>query len=548
MKKKSGLFTGLFIALASTLFISCDKDFNSLGADLINEDYMDVNKYTTTDGITAGYFKTGAVATNGLLINNLGVFDNPLLGTSEYHYVTQLSLEENSPDFGQNTVIDSVFLYVPYFSNLETTQSDGQKIYTLDSIKGTGTFDLKVYESNYYMSSIDPNTVDGVKRYYSNDKPNFDNNKGALLNTSLNVAQNSKFSFSNKEIALFKRNDLGELLDKDNNVIPESSTFDKKVVLESFAPGMWLDLDKSFFQNKIINAATANLSSSSVFSNYFRGIYFNVTKDASSRGTLASLDFSKGYIQINYTFENENGDKFKNTFKLNLVGENASLIENNYSNLPQTSTDKLLVVGGGKGSNSNSTDGFITYIDLFGADAGNGIPYQIDYLANQNWLINEANVTIFVDRATVANHTDYEPQRLFLYDINNNSVLIDYINDTSSNNFNPLFSKAIYSGVLVKKDEKGFYYKFRITEYLKSLIKNQTPMSDSSNRYRLGLSVTEAVTLSSFSPLFNNLNSLSVSQIPTGSVMSSLGTVLHGPQASDVENRIKFEVYYTNPN
>ena len=548
MKKKSGLFTRLFLTLASIWFVSCDKDFNSLGSDLVNEDYMEVNRYSTTDGITAGYLQTGAVATNKLALNNLGVFKNPILGTSEYHFVTQLSLEQYAPDFGQDPVIDSVFMYVPYFAKLASTQSNGLNVYTLDSIKGTGTFDLKVYENNYFLSSVDPNAADGVRRYFSNDKPNFDSNKGAILNTSTDVSQNSQFKFSNSQITIFKRNENGELLNSEGNVIPESAPLDQKVVLETFAPGMWLDLDKTYFQSKLLNATPTDLSGFQNFSNYFRGLYFNVAQDPSSDGALGTLDFSKGYIQVNYSYKNVNGETFKNTLKITFTGETVNLIENDYANLPQTATDKLLVVGGGKGSNATSTAGFISYIDLFGSDAGNGIPYQIDYLTNQNWLINEASVTLFVDQAFVGNNLAYEPQRLFLYDLNNSSLLLDYSNDTSSNTSDPKKNKGIYSGILVKKDDKGYYYKFRITEYVKGLISTQTPLSDPTNRYRLGLAVTEAIGLSTFTPLLNDLAPLKVNQIPTGSVISPLGTVLHSSNASDADQKIKFEIYYTNPN
>ncbi|UYW01165.1 DUF4270 domain-containing protein [Flavobacterium agricola] len=548
MKKKSGLLARFMLAFASIWLVSCDKDFNSLGADLVNDDFMDVAVYSNTSGIESGYLKTGAVATNKLALNNLGAFTHPTLGNSEYHFVTQLALDQYSPDLGQEPTIDSVYMYVPYFSKLASTETSGRRIYTLDSIKGTGTFDLKVYENNYYLSSIDPNATDGVRRYYSNDKPNFDSNKGAVLNTSTNLVQNAQFKFDNSEIALFKRNENGELLNSEGNVISESAPYDQKVVLERFEPGMWLDLDKTYFQNKIFNTNSSNLSSFQSFSNYFRGLYFNVTQDPANQGALATLDFSKGYIQINYSYKNENGDVFKNTLKMTFTGETVSLIENQYTNLPQTSTDKLLVVGGGKGSGATSTDGYITYIDLFGKDAGNGIPEQIDILTNYNWLINEANVTIYVDQDFIGADPKYVPQRLFLYDLNNSSVLVDYSNDTSSNTSDPKKNKGVYSGLLVKSDDNGYYYKFRITEYVKGLIKSQTPMLDAKNKYRLGLSVTEAISLATFTPLLNELAPLTVKQIPTGSVISPLGTVLHGANTAQTDKKIKFEVYYTNPN
>lgn len=550
MKKKSWLLASAFVALASLFMQSCDDDFNSIGSDMVDEDYMDFDKYSSTD-IESGYFHSGAVATNNLAVNTLGSYTNPILGQSQYHYATQLSLDEYAPTIGNNPQIDSVFLYVPYFSKFVSNNSNGQKEYKLDSIYGgEGKFDLKIYENGYYIGAIDPNSETGARTYYSDDNTLFDSQKiGSPLNSSSVSSQNTEFSFNKNEIYLFKKNEQGELVDSEGNVLPNDADFEDKVVKETFAPGMWLDLNTAFFQQKILNTASSNLENQAAFINYFRGLYFNVSQSGSDAGALATMDFTKGYIQINYKADSEADATIREskTLKINLTGQTINLIENQYT-IPQQSVENLYVVGGGKGSNSSSSDAYVSYIDVFGADLdANGIPDKLDYLTDQNWLINEANVTIYVDRAAVGANNP-EPERLFLYDLNNSSVLVDYSNDTSTNTSDTKKNKGIYNGILVSQDGQGLYYKFRITEYVKALIASQTPISDTTNKYRLGLAVTESIGLSTFSNLRSDANPFAVKNIPTATVMSPLGTILHSAATTAADKKIKFEIYYTTPN
>ena len=548
MKKKSWLsLNSLLLALTSTFLVSCDKDFTSIGADLVGEDYMNFNRYSSTD-VEAGYFKTGAVSTSNLPVNTLGVLNNENLGTAEYHFATQVLLDEYGEEIGAEPIIDSVYLYVPYFSHVTTNNDNGTKTYALDSIHGSGSFDLKLFESGYYMSSIDPNTSTGARLYYSDDKSLFDNaTVGSVLNNSSNTAQNSAFTFNSNEIFIYKKNDQGQYVDKSGTVLPNNAPHEDKVVLETFKPGMWLDLDKPFFQNKILNAAASNLADQASFVNYFRGLYFKVAQNAGNPGALGTMNFTEGYVQVNYKYKDSEGNRVSKSIKIKLSGQTVNLIENNYTTINQ-SPDNLYVIGGGKGSGTNTTDAYITYLDLFGPDLdSNGFPDKIDFLKEQNWLINEVNVTLFVNRDEISN-TKLEPQRLFLYDINNNNTISDYNNDTSTNTSNAKKNKGIYNGILVSKDDKGLYYRFRITEYVKSLITGTTKITDEGSRYRLGLSTTESIALSSFSDLKSDNNPLSIGKIPTAAVMSPLGTILYSPSVADEAKKIKLEVFYTNPN
>ena len=68
---------------------------------------------------------------------------------------------------------------------------------------------------------------------------------------------------------------------------------------------------------------------------------------------------------------------------------------------------------------------------------------------------------------------------------------------------------------------------------------------------KLGLVVTEDINDSSLVSVKDELSNdfFKDDEIPVGTVMNPLGTVLYGNHLNvDEENRVKLEIYYTNPN
>ena len=146
MFKKSYLQQILFGLMAVLLLISCDKDFNELGTDIVGDDHFGFTKYSDAS-VKAYNQKLGPIASNNLPINPLGFYDNPVYGKTEANFVTQLELDDEDPTFNntdptnyQNLpVIDSVILNVPYYSHVdpEVDIVDNVRAYILDSIYGT---------------------------------------------------------------------------------------------------------------------------------------------------------------------------------------------------------------------------------------------------------------------------------------------------------------------------------------------------------------------------------------------------------------------------
>ena len=183
---------------------------------------------------------TGAIQSDNLPINTLGMYTNAAFGTTTASFATQVELVSVDPTIGANAVMDSVVLNIPYFSTVtNTSTTTGIKTYELDSIYGTSKapFRLSIYESGYFMRDLDPATSFKEKQaYYSNQKNDFDALKiGSRLNDAADVKENDAFYFDPTEIA-------------------EKTTDEeiKKTTTTRTAPAMRLKLSNSFFTSKIL--------------------------------------------------------------------------------------------------------------------------------------------------------------------------------------------------------------------------------------------------------------------------------------------------------
>ncbi|PRZ26130.1 DUF4270 domain-containing protein [Flavobacterium granuli] len=538
-------FINKILIVASVLFLySCDKDYNSVGGDLLGENHFDLNKEFYD--VLAYSQKTGAVQSNNLPINALGIYDNANFGTTTANFATQLTLEALSPTIGKNPVIESVVLTIPYFSTLKSTDEKGDHVYELDSIYGPADAKIKlsVYESKYFMRNLDPvGGFQDAQKYFTDQNTDFDNLKGTvLLNDAADDAQNNAFFFSPAEYKV-------------------TTTVDGKETVNRTAPGMRLNLNANFFKTKIIDAATSGkLATNEVFKDYFRGLYFKVEKSGSNAGALAMLDFKKGKITIKYKEDTSDTDatKVEKEIVINMTGNTVSLLSNDftvngvdYGAAPNKGDD----VNGDKTLYLKGGDGAMAVIELFnktdvkGYDANgnltgpNGISDELDDLRNPQSgtrkLINEANLVFHIDEIMSKSK---EPMRVYLYDLDNNTPLVDFYADatTGSNSKN---GQVVFGGLLDNTKAGDGVYKIRITNHVRNLIKDKT-----AKNVKLGLVVTEDVTDVNFYKLKNAASPLLA--VPRSAVMSPLGTVLHGSNKQSVPDakRLKFEMYYTKSN
>ncbi|NHM06584.1 DUF4270 domain-containing protein [Flavobacterium sp. CYK-4] len=515
--RKNFIFKSVLLVFLIVGIFSCDNDSNELGADIIGEDNFETGT-PELYAINAENKNTGAVESLDLPINALGIYNNPVFGSLKASVAVQALIANNNLNstFNQalNPIIESVTLKIPYFSTKGDTDDDGNTAYTLDSIYGPSNarFKLRVYESKYYIRDIDPATQTAQK-YYNNQEPLFDAVKGDLL------YENNQFFFDSAEIV-----EPGVVTDEDPDPDPIRS-----------APAMKLTLNPDFFTAKIINAPADKLFSNNAFIEYFRGLYFQV-EQADTEANMAMMNFGNGTITIKYNqFEvDENGDptadRETKTFVLNLKGKSVGLF--NAPTPAVTNPDNIYLKGG---------EGSMAVIDLFGPDTdSNGVADQLETLRNNNWLVNDASLTFYIDNSAMGSAA-FEPNRIYLYDLNNKRPLVDYYSDQSTPSSKPKYAKSVFGGIIKKSGTRGSYYKIRLTNHVRNLIKN-----DSTN-VRLGLVVTENIgevtNRKLLTPIADNIK-----ELPLASIINPLGTILHGSgQNVPLEKRMQLKIYFTKP-
>jgi hypothetical protein len=568
----TSFFKKILLIAAVAVFYSCDKEFNAIGDDLIGDNHFDLEaeEYSV---ITYNQ-KVTPVASNNLPINALGIYDNPVFGLTTANFNTQVALASYAPTLGEGAVIDSVTLNIPYFIDPTKTvlKTDGSSTYVLDSIYGpeTGKIKLSVYESGIFLNTYNANNYD-ISKFYNTDR-NSDFETQATtnptvfrerLNNSSNTAENDGFFFSSKQI---KETILAV------GTTPEST--------KRIEPEMRLHLNKEFFKTKIFDAPASKLASDDVFKNYFKGLYFKVEKSPESLTTrMAMMKFSEGKINIFYKAKtasttDADTEMESKTLVINLKGNTVSLLEESDSDPDYISAtannvtpDERLYLKGGQGS--MAVIELFDKTDLIGLDSDgnltttpNSVPDELDQIRHNvkknNWLANEANLVFTIDSEIMAKkigaESTPEPGRIYLYDLENNTVLADYTADrTTAVNGDPKKNRTVFNGMINTDatSKRGTTYKIRITNHIRNMIKS----ADVAN-VKLGLVVTEDINITTsakLDPTDGKINFESViSAVPTASVMNPLGTVLFGgniPQNDqNYAKRVKLEVYYTKPN
>lgn len=510
--------TILFVVVS---FLGCENDFDSIGSDIIGEPGFNVDLYDEAE-ISASNLKINSVQTNNLPLNLLGVYNDPLYGVQVANVLAQVALSAANPTFGNQAVVDSVVLNIPYFYSETEADDTGAVVYELDSVYGNSPIALSIEHSNLFLNSFDPESdFQRAQRYYSDMQPQIENNLTGNV-----VFETNNFVPSPEEVIIFEENAEGE---QDTIRLP---------------PRMRLKLSNKFFQERVINkAGSPELTTNNNFQNFLRGFYFQA-EPLNNSGNLMMLNFrdTDAGITIYYTSEvadtgdeDDDGDleelvDSRGTFRLNF---GQSIVNTFEQDFPDFNDDNIYLKGG---------EGSMAIIDLFsGTDSDNdGVSDELEDIRENSWLINEANLIFSVNQERMA--ASREPERIYLYDLNSSRMLADYVFDAQGRLNDPAStSNENHLGVLQRdEDGNGVSYKVRITNHIRNIVNN-----DSTN-VRLGLVVSHNVNIINNSAVRDAADS-EVKRIPTSSVISPLGTVLHGPSAENEDKRLKLRIYYTEP-
>ena len=526
------------LSLILSLFFACEKEFSELGSGIVGAPNIEIK--TQSYPVKSYNKRITPFQSNGLPKNLLGYHKDPVFGPTTVHFLAQLTPRNYNVNFGDNPVLDSVVLTIPY----AVKKSDDE--YTIDSLYGEHPVKLSIFKNNFLLRDFDPNSdLDENQRYFSDgslsssEQLNAADMEGQLLYTT------SEFFPSNEEIILTEVNDEGET---------ETSA--------TLTPSLRLKLDElsslpeNFWEDLILEKEDSDeLSSANNFYNYFRGLYFKVEAVDPDNGHLIQLDFASAnaHVKLFYNYENTGSDggtttKYS-TYDMAFSGNRVSIYENDFdasilqsiANANEQDGDERLYLKGGEGS--------MAVVELFSEDeSGNDFDdFITDFRENSGdeilikRLVNEAYLEFYIDEAATGSYADH-PNRIFVYDLNNNTPLVDYYLD---NTVNTTTSDSKYTHLVpvsTETDDQGTEhkkYKVRLTGHLNNIV-----TKDSTN-VKIGLLVSSNVGAADMRTL--QQYDENVEFIPTGTILSPKSVILHGSNSSDELKKGKLKVYYTEP-
>ncbi len=538
----------LVICLVLICAQSCEKDFTSIDSDVINsENAINFETSSIEYPIVTHSKIVDPVQSNNLPSFLLGYNNHAIYGESTSSFVGQMVPDQYSPDFGDNVVLDSVVLTIPYFSRGVETSDEDDITYELDSVYGGSPIKLSIYRNNFFLRSFDPyGGFDDIQKYYSN---------GSLSDLE---------SISQGQLEgelLFEIDDFSPSASQIN--LTELDTLGDPFVSQKIAPALRFRLDTpndNYWQNLIFeNENDPVLNTENNFKEFFRGLYIKV-EGINSEGSMILLNLASTNtnLTIHYTSdtpitsETDTGNidditSYQNDYVLNFSGVLLNIFDNNFS-IDVSSSDE---VNGDENIYLKGGEGYVGMVDLFNGTVENEMGDQVDAFDHFKSffyddisesplkLINEAYIEFYVNQDL---NLENEPDRIYLYNYEQNTSLIDYFIDQSVSS-TTINAKINHLEPLQRVDDdpegQGIKYKIRITEHLNNII-----LRDSTNA-RLGLGVINDITATSFFSILND--SEEDVELVSGTILSHKGTILHGNQSQQEDKRPKIKIYYTEP-
>ena len=528
-KTEASFITQLTLSQPNPYFGKWDSD-SEINGDPNNIKVIEENETVNNVILEIPFFNNTFDSDGDGVIDLYDVDSNDIYSDSDGDGVSDIVEKSNGTDpLNPDTDGDGI-------NDNEDTESinpnNGATVYDVDSLIGNinASFKIKIEELDYYLRDYDPtNNFESFQKYYSDDHFIKNFSKETLFDDNIEIDTN--------EIVIYNEDD------PNTNDVDESTT-----VKERLSPRLKIPLDNAFFQDKILNKeGSVDLLNPDNFNLFFKGLIissYNFSDDL-----LMILDYSNSKIKINYDYDvyNDNGtaddtsddsvEKENKDFEILLSGNQLNLFnKDNYSQeiLDNVNNSENLSKGYLKGG-----EGFMLELDLFTENNGENI---LNEIRSKGWLINEANLTVYVDQTTINSYGGLiEPARLYLYNIEDQTPLIDYLIDNSTGN-KESDKKINHDGLLeYQSDKKGLKYKIRISEHIKNIVRNDSISP------KLGLVVTSSIENSQNLDLRENY---SLSKIPISSAINPLGTVIYGPnpESENFDKRLRLEIYYTEIN
>ena len=596
-----------FYIVCFLFFISCNKEYNTIGTDFLRSDTFDTNvEYVD---VAVKQKRIPPFKSIALPIYQLGKIQDQIFGNRDATFVTQLGLEELNPIFGitsqtkeeegddsniliikENELVVDAYLDIPFYNN--TFDSDGDGVideYDVDPFDiysdsdGDGLAD--VLERSNGTDPLDPDTDDdGILDNVDTDTIN--PRQGATVYDIESLIGNREASFKVKVQELdyflstydpsnnfetflkyysndqFIENFTGKVLfdgeveinteeiviykedDPDTDDVDESTQ-----VKERLTPRLRIPIDKDYMQSKIIDMeGNIDLSNQDNFNLYFKGLFLSAYDF--SDPLLLILNYADASINIVYEYDRYNrNDTTDDTSDDTIDREEKTFKLNLTGNQINILKQDPLSPEISKALNSNSEDLKRVYLR-----GGEGIMMEIDLFddGTGNDILGEIKSNGWlINEANLTMYIDKEA-------IDMSGGIIEpsrlFLYDIESKA--PVVDYFIDQSQGQKpKDQKAVHSGLIEIDEDKKGIKYKIRISehvkniirnDSLNK-KLALVVTSDITNAVNTELKNNDE---LEYIPISSVINPLGTILYGPNPEPInyDKRFRLELFYTEIN
>jgi hypothetical protein len=499
--KYLGIFSLVFFSL-----ISCEKEIESVGVSLIDNNTFNTNKLTS-EVITTNQ-NIDRIPANGLPQYLLGVYADEEFGKLKASIVTQLNLptygEAYVSGYGENTGIDSVLINIPYQTTKIEDYSDGKPKFTLDSVFGNKdvAFQLNIFELKTFLNSLDPTDPSKNNVYYSDKQ--FQKADIPLFSGDFKVNANDTVAYIKRYL-----NDGITVFDVDT------------IKNDNLSPSINIPLNETLIHQLFVeNASNSEFLNNDNFTHYFRGLYMQASELTNEKAHLMLLNMTNAKMVIYYSktqdeneeqdlngngTKGEKGVRTKHTYNFAFGAIKSNVLERDTTNSKLSGEDRIYVQGAG---------GPLATVELFSNE-------DLIGLRNNNWLITDANLTLYVDQNASSN---IAPEQLFIFNYDENTQLLDMVTE----------GIATVGGTLERDDDGNpFKYTFKITDYISELLR-----SDDVDLIKLGIKVYNT---SDAPTSLTDINIRNYSWNPKGVVLFN-----HNQSAGD--KRVKLEISYTELN
>ncbi|REE83740.1 uncharacterized protein DUF4270 [Lutibacter oceani] len=500
-------YLGIFSLVFFTI-ISCEKEIENIGVNLVDNNKFNTNSLIS-EVITSNE-NIDKVPANILPQYLLGVYADEEFGKLKASIVTQLTLptfgETYVLGYGNNALIDSVIINIPYQSTRETEDySDGKPKFSIDSVFGDADveFKLSVFELKTFLNTLDPEDPSKNAVYYSDKE--FQKGDTPFYSNNFKINANDTVTYIKRYL-----NDGLTMYDTDT------------IQQDDLSPSINIPLNEELVKQLFVdNPGNTEFVNSENFAHFFRGFYIEASELANEQSHLISLNMSSAKMTIYFSKDQdedtdedlngngttgEQGVRTKHQYNFPFGSIKSNVFNRDYTN-SKLSGDERLYLQGAAGS--------IATVELFSNE-------DISELRNNNWLITDASLTVYVDQNASTNEI---PEQLFIYNYDDHTQLLDMISE----------GIAMVGGDL-ERDEDGnpYKYEFKITDYISELLKSDDPV----DLVKLGIKVYN----SSDDP--TSITDLLIKNYS----WNPKGVVLFNNNVNAGDNRIKLEISYTDLN